>query len=145
MPTLFKSYFPESPGFTEKDLPNLDGKVDFLSRYPSKYQECHPVDITISQVYIITGGTNGIGLGLAKILYHANASRIYILSRSASSSQSAIEAIKSSLPHPSVKARTAPGAKCCPISPSRPFRLGIRQNRSPGFSPERISTRCPLA
>ncbi|KAH8900701.1 NAD(P)-binding protein [Thozetella sp. PMI_491] len=82
--SAFESYFPGKPGFTEKQLPNLNGKV-----------------------YMITGGTGGIGFELAKMLYHANASRIYVLSRSVATGEDAIKEITASSPNPTVPARTS--------------------------------------
>lgn len=64
--------YPPNPTFTEKDLPDLSGKV-----------------------YFITGGTSGIGLSLAKMLYAKNA-RVYITSRSVDSASKAITLIKES-------------------------------------------------
>ena len=43
------------------------------------------------------------------MLYHADASRIYLLSRSSTSGDAAIKAITTSLPHPSVTGRATPG------------------------------------
>ncbi|KAM0263962.1 hypothetical protein ACHAQJ_000997 [Trichoderma viride] len=83
MASFLKSYFPVNPTLLEKDVPNLLGRV-----------------------FIITGGTSGVGLQLAKILYHANATRIYILSRSVQSGDAAIEAVTKSVPPPGMKHRT---------------------------------------
>ncbi|KAH8805184.1 hypothetical protein F5884DRAFT_680880 [Xylogone sp. PMI_703] len=76
MPNAFRSYFPVKPKFTEKDILDLEGRV-----------------------FIITGGTGGVGLELAKILYHANASRIYLLGRSEASGREAIETVTTSRPY----------------------------------------------
>lgn len=65
-------FSPPKPTFTEKDLPDLSGKV-----------------------YFITGATSGIGLCLAKILYSKNA-KIYITSRSDTSAEKAISQIRDS-------------------------------------------------
>ena len=43
------------------------------------------------------------------MLYHANATRIYLLSRSSASGDAAIKAITTSLPHPSASGRATPG------------------------------------
>lgn len=65
-------FYPPKPTFTADDLPDLAGKV-----------------------YLITGGTSGIGLILAKILFSKNA-KVYITSRSAASGEKAIGEIKES-------------------------------------------------
>jgi retinol dehydrogenase-12 len=65
-------FYPPKPTFTEKNLPDLSGKV-----------------------YLITGGTSGIGLALAKILYSKNA-KVYITSRTDASAEKAIAGIKES-------------------------------------------------
>ncbi|KAJ4409224.1 hypothetical protein N0V82_009497 [Gnomoniopsis sp. IMI 355080] len=78
MGAQFSQFFPPNPGFTEANIPNQDGKV-----------------------FLITGGTTGIGLELAKILYAANA-RVYITGRgSANRVAAAMLAIKASAPPPS--------------------------------------------
>ncbi|PTB63266.1 NAD(P)-binding protein [Trichoderma citrinoviride] len=84
MPTFLRSYIPDKPMLLEKDINSLKDKV-----------------------FIITGGSGGIGLELAKILYHANASRIYLLSRSRQSGDAAIAAITSSEPPPEMERRSA--------------------------------------
>ncbi|KAK6217792.1 hypothetical protein LQW54_003301 [Pestalotiopsis sp. IQ-011] len=59
-PTLSSGWtqcFPPAPGFTEKDIPNLSGKV-----------------------YIVTGATSGVGKELAQMLYSKNA-KVYIAAR----------------------------------------------------------------
>ncbi|KAI3331565.1 NAD(P)-binding protein [Xylariaceae sp. AK1471] len=86
MASFIKGVFTEKPKFLEKDIPDLHGKV-----------------------FIITGGTGGIGLELAKILYHANASRIYLLGRSEEAGASATLSITSSPPPPEVNPRPTPG------------------------------------
>ncbi|KKP06693.1 hypothetical protein THAR02_01182 [Trichoderma harzianum] len=65
-------FYPPKPTFTDQDLPDLGGKV-----------------------YLITGGTSGIGFILAKTLYAKNA-KVYITSRSAASGEKAISEIKES-------------------------------------------------
>jgi NAD(P)-dependent dehydrogenase (short-subunit alcohol dehydrogenase family) len=67
-------FYPPRPKFTEQNLPDLCGKI-----------------------YLITGGTSGIGLALAKILYSKNA-KVYITTRTASSAEKAITEIKSTSP-----------------------------------------------
>jgi retinol dehydrogenase-12 len=59
-------FYPPKPTFTEKNLSDLSEKV-----------------------YLITGGTSGIGLALAKILYSKNA-KVYITSRTDASAEKAI-------------------------------------------------------
>ncbi|UKZ84027.1 hypothetical protein TrVFT333_011843 [Trichoderma virens FT-333] len=81
---FIRSYFPAKPLLLEKDVADLRDKV-----------------------FIITGGTGGIGLELAKILYHANATRIYLLSRSSQSGDAAIALVKTSDPPPGMKPRSA--------------------------------------
>ena len=63
-------FYPPSPKYTETDVPNL-----------------------LNKVYLITGGTSGIGLALAKILYSKHA-RVYITSRTPASAEHAINEIK---------------------------------------------------
>ncbi|KAJ4865641.1 short chain dehydrogenase domain-containing protein [Trichoderma breve] len=65
-------FYPPKPTFTDQDLPDLGGKV-----------------------YLITGGTSGIGFILAKTLYAKHA-KVYITSRSAASGEKAISEIKES-------------------------------------------------
>lgn len=62
--------FPSAPSFTEKDVPNLKGKV-----------------------YLVTGSNTGIGFELVKILYAAQA-RVYMASRTESKALEAIASIK---------------------------------------------------
>ncbi|KAL7941260.1 hypothetical protein V8C42DRAFT_360884 [Trichoderma barbatum] len=80
--SFIRGYFATKPTLMEKDVPDLKEKV-----------------------FIITGGTGGIGLQLAKILYHANAARIYLLSRSLKSGDAAIALIAHSEPPPGMKPR----------------------------------------
>ncbi|KAI1275266.1 hypothetical protein F5Y07DRAFT_370310 [Xylaria sp. FL0933] len=85
MASFIKGLFTEKPIFFEKDIPDLYGKV-----------------------FIITGGTGGIGLELATMLFHASASRIYLLGRSEEAGESAKLSIISSAPPPEVNPRTTP-------------------------------------
>ncbi|KAF4612460.1 hypothetical protein G7Y89_g15617 [Cudoniella acicularis] len=66
--------YPPKPKFTEKDLPDLKGKV-----------------------YIVTGSNTGVGAQLARILYSSNAT-VYIAARSEPKSLSAISSIRSECP-----------------------------------------------
>ncbi|KAL3472133.1 hypothetical protein BJX99DRAFT_266208 [Aspergillus californicus] len=68
--------FPPRPGFTEKDLPPAEGRV-----------------------FLITGGTSGIGFELAKILYR-HGGKVYITGRTEDKAQDAIRAIQASVPNP---------------------------------------------
>ncbi|KAL7919993.1 hypothetical protein ACQKWADRAFT_322568 [Trichoderma austrokoningii] len=88
MATFMRSYFPAKPTFLEKDVSSLAGKV-----------------------FIVTGGTGGVGLELARILYHANASKIYLLSRSPESGDKAIENIMNLDPPPEMKPRSSERAE----------------------------------
>jgi retinol dehydrogenase-12 len=74
MATTWGEMFPPKPTFTETDLPSQHGRV-----------------------FLVTGGSSGIGFELAKILYSLNA-RVYITSRSLSSAQTAISSILASKP-----------------------------------------------
>ncbi|KAK2774322.1 hypothetical protein FQN53_003676 [Emmonsiellopsis sp. PD_33] len=67
--------FPPVPAFTEKDLPDLQGKV-----------------------YIVTGSNTGLGKELANILFSKNA-KVYVAARSEEKAAKAIESIKNA--HPS--------------------------------------------
>ncbi|KAL7916826.1 NAD(P)-binding protein [Trichoderma velutinum] len=69
---IISEFYPPKPTFTDRDLQDLGGKV-----------------------YLITGGTSGIGFVLAKILYSKHA-KVYITSRSAASGEKAISEIKKS-------------------------------------------------
>ncbi|KAI1351517.1 hypothetical protein F5Y01DRAFT_121655 [Xylaria sp. FL0043] len=86
MASFIKGLFTEKPIFFEKDIPDLDGKV-----------------------FIITGGTGGIGLELSTMLFHANASKIYLLGRSEEAGETAKLNITSSAPPPEVNPHTTPG------------------------------------
>ncbi|KAH8665074.1 short-chain dehydrogenase [Tricladium varicosporioides] len=66
--------FPPKPDFTEKSLPNLQGKV-----------------------YIVTGSNTGVGKELAQILYCKNAT-VYIGARSEDKAFAAIDSIKNHFP-----------------------------------------------
>jgi NAD(P)-dependent dehydrogenase (short-subunit alcohol dehydrogenase family) len=66
--------FPPRPTFTEKDIPFQKGKV-----------------------YLITGGTSGIGLELAKILY-ARGATVYVTGRTEEKAKKAVEDIQKTVP-----------------------------------------------
>jgi NAD(P)-dependent dehydrogenase (short-subunit alcohol dehydrogenase family) len=70
----WKQTFPSSPPLTEKNLPSLVGKV-----------------------FIVTGGSAGIGLELVKFLY-SKGGTVYIAGRSPTKIATAIEGIKSKYP-----------------------------------------------
>ncbi|KAH8682683.1 hypothetical protein BX600DRAFT_506253 [Xylariales sp. PMI_506] len=70
----FKGAYPPAPTFTEKNLPDLLGKV-----------------------YIVTGANTGVGKELAQILYAKNA-KVYVAARSESKAQDAIASIKKAVP-----------------------------------------------
>lgn len=70
MGSAFSATFPPAPSFTEKDLPDLTGKV-----------------------FIITGAASGVGFELAKMLYSAGGT-VHIAARSVSRCEGAIERIK---------------------------------------------------
>ncbi|CAM1511356.1 Fc.00g088690.m01.CDS01 [Cosmosporella sp. VM-42] len=74
MGATFSQVFPPKPTFTEKDLPDLTGRV-----------------------YFITGPTSCIGLHLAILLYSRSAT-IFLAARSASKLASAVDQIKTSCP-----------------------------------------------
>ncbi|KAK9374029.1 uncharacterized protein V1513DRAFT_447051 [Lipomyces chichibuensis] len=69
--SLFSQSFPPSPTYTEKDIPDLSGKV-----------------------YLVTGGYSGVGLELCRMLYHKGG-RVVIVGRSQESYETAVEDIKS--------------------------------------------------
>lgn len=73
--SLWSQMFPSRPAFTEKDAPDLTGKVSGV------VESVTTLKLTISrQVYIVTGSTSGMGLELARILYSKNA-KVYIAAR----------------------------------------------------------------
>ncbi|KAL4990613.1 hypothetical protein BDW68DRAFT_154067 [Aspergillus falconensis] len=74
MGAQFSQFFPPSPTFTEESLPHQHGRV-----------------------FLITGGTSGIGFELAKILYRRGG-KAYITGRTEEKAQKAIQAIQASAP-----------------------------------------------
>ncbi|APA07496.1 hypothetical protein SS1G_01019 [Sclerotinia sclerotiorum 1980 UF-70] len=72
MASAINQMFPPSPTFTDKNLPSQNGKV-----------------------FIITGGSSGVGRELAEILFRAGG-KVYIAARSEVNAKKAIDDIKSS-------------------------------------------------
>ena len=72
--SVWSQFVPPKPNFTEKDLPDLHGKV-----------------------YIVTGSNIGVGKEIARMLYEKNA-KIYIAARSEEKAIKAIEDIKKASP-----------------------------------------------
>lgn len=70
----WSQFFPPSPTFTAANVAPQDGKV-----------------------FLVTGGSSGIGLELVKILYAKNA-RVYIAGRSEGNAQQAIRDIRAAAP-----------------------------------------------
>lgn len=79
---VWTQFFPPSPHFTEAQAPSLAGKV-----------------------FIVTGGTSGVGLELVKILY-SKGGHVYVAGRSAARIATAIEEIKAEA---AKTARSTPG------------------------------------
>jgi NAD(P)-dependent dehydrogenase (short-subunit alcohol dehydrogenase family) len=69
----FSQFFPPTPTLTEKNLPDQRGKV-----------------------FIVTGGSSGVGFELARILFGAGG-KVYIAGRSEENARSAIDKITSSV------------------------------------------------
>lgn len=86
MSKYLRQYWPDKPTKTEKDLPDLQGRI-----------------------FIVTGGAGGIGLAVATALFHANATRVYILGRSEAAGKTAINTIQKSDPPGDMKRRSAGG------------------------------------
>ncbi|KAI9643759.1 hypothetical protein NHQ30_007108 [Ciborinia camelliae] len=78
MGSALSQMFPPSPTFTDKNLPSQAGKV-----------------------FIITGGSSGVGRELAEILFRAGG-KVYIAARSEVNAKKAIDDIKSSSPSSNV-------------------------------------------
>ncbi|KAL0945043.1 short-chain dehydrogenase [Colletotrichum truncatum] len=74
MSSLWSTFFPSKPSFTETNLPDQSGKV-----------------------LMITGASGGLGKELAKILFQKNA-KIYMAARSKSKTTATIEEIKKLYP-----------------------------------------------
>ncbi|KAF5012753.1 hypothetical protein FDECE_1173 [Fusarium decemcellulare] len=69
-----QSFFAGTPKLTQKDLPDLQGKV-----------------------IIVTGANSGVGKEITQILYSRNA-KVYMMARSETKNQAACEAIKAAVP-----------------------------------------------
>ncbi|KAL4995493.1 hypothetical protein BDV10DRAFT_174620 [Aspergillus recurvatus] len=74
MGAQFSQFFPPSPTFTGKSLPSQQGRV-----------------------FLITGGTSGIGFELARILYRRGG-KVYITGRNEEKAKEAIQKIQASVP-----------------------------------------------
>jgi retinol dehydrogenase-12 len=72
--SVWTQFHPPKPLFTEKDLPDLQGKV-----------------------YIVTGSNTGIGKDTARMIYAKNA-KVYIAARSEEKAKKAMEDIKRDVP-----------------------------------------------
>ncbi|KAL4756023.1 uncharacterized protein BDW70DRAFT_154513 [Aspergillus foveolatus] len=75
MGAQFSQFFPSRPTFTGENLPDQQGRV-----------------------FLITGGTSGIGFELAKILY-CHGGRVYITARNEEKAKKAIQEIQASAPN----------------------------------------------
>lgn len=74
MGAQWSQFFPPSPSFTDTDVEPQDGKV-----------------------FLITGGSSGIGKEVSKVLYAKNA-RVYIAGRSEENARQAIQQIREEAP-----------------------------------------------
>ncbi|KAK4503221.1 hypothetical protein PRZ48_006649 [Zasmidium cellare] len=72
MGNTYSLFFPPTPSLTEDNLPSQSGKV-----------------------FLVTGGTSGVGYELCSILYNAGG-KVYLAGRSKASTEAAIEKIKAS-------------------------------------------------
>ncbi|ROV89108.1 hypothetical protein VMCG_09866 [Cytospora schulzeri] len=72
--SVWTQNFPPKPTFTEKDLPDLGGKV-----------------------YIVTGANTGLGKELSRMLYSKNA-KVYMTARSEEKAEKAIQDIRTAVP-----------------------------------------------
>lgn len=74
----------------DKDIPDLSGKVSYHS-----FQKVRTATLTNPyQVYIVTGGSAGIGFGITAHLLQHNASKILLLSAKEEHADEAIEELK---------------------------------------------------
>jgi retinol dehydrogenase 12 len=72
--SFWTQFFPPKPAFTDKDVPDLKGKV-----------------------YIVTGSNTGLGKGLTSVLYAKNA-KVYVAARSEEKARKAIADIEKAAP-----------------------------------------------
>ncbi|KAM0443753.1 hypothetical protein ACHAO4_010434 [Trichoderma viride] len=72
--SFLKQSFPGAPTFTEKDVPDLQGKT-----------------------IIVTGSNTGLGKEIAQIVYSRNA-KVYMMARNEEKTNKAIDSIKSAVP-----------------------------------------------
>ncbi|KAK1240128.1 hypothetical protein MKX08_007570 [Trichoderma sp. CBMAI-0020] len=72
--SFLQQSFPSTPTFTEKDVPNLQGKT-----------------------IIVTGSNTGLGKEIAQIAYSKNA-KVYMMARSEEKTNKAMDSIKSAVP-----------------------------------------------
>ncbi|KAK3934114.1 putative estradiol 17 beta-dehydrogenase [Diplogelasinospora grovesii] len=72
--TFWTHFFPPKPKFTDRDVPDLQGKV-----------------------YIVTGANTGIGKEVARLLYAKNA-KVYVAARSEEKARKAVEEIQKATP-----------------------------------------------
>ncbi|RGP74024.1 hypothetical protein FSPOR_1719 [Fusarium sporotrichioides] len=84
MSATFSQLFPSKPAYTEDNIPSLNGKV-----------------------FLVTGGTNGVGLELANILY-SKGGRVYLPCRSATKAAKTISDIQASHPESTGNLETLP-------------------------------------
>jgi retinol dehydrogenase-12 len=77
MAASWTEMFPPSPAWTENDMADQTGRV-----------------------FLVTGGSAGIGYEVAQTLYHLSG-RVYITSRSLGSAQRAMDSIRESSQHAS--------------------------------------------
>lgn len=89
MDTIFnvlrQSYFIAKPALTEKNLPDLKGKVSCDPVLAAKRSQAQ----ALAQVFIVTGGNSGCGFELVKLLYQKNGT-VYVAGRSAERCTTAI-------------------------------------------------------
>ncbi|KAK9384840.1 hypothetical protein V1515DRAFT_541213 [Lipomyces mesembrius] len=90
--SLLSQMFPPSPAYTEKDIPELSGKARLL--------------FFAAFVYLVTGGSSGVGLEVCRVLYHRGG-HVIIVGRSQESYETAVKDIKSD---PGETADSKPGS-----------------------------------
>ena len=77
-----------------KDIPDLSGKVSQLENGQFSIQRLGYGADYYYKVYIVTGGTAGIGFGITAHLLQHNASKILLLSQKEEHADEAIEELK---------------------------------------------------